>query len=191
MKSNQINLGSFLATVKLGSIKIKTVKPEMTFWKLSGQCPGIHPPITNGYQRMSTGFTPHWVKENRFAIITIMLKQMASELREKYPHLFIKAHPMNFEIGRARLVVRNGDTRVIIDVSSKQNDWRNPQARKDPNEYSVSISITAGNTVSKKKTPPSWSFHLDDPESTIKFEDWVGSMVAEYIIEKAPEESEA
>jgi len=132
-----------------------------------------------------------WVKENRFAIITIMLKQMASELREKYPHLLIKAHPMNYEIGRARLVARNRDMRVIVDISPKQNDWRNPQARKDPNEYSVSVSITAGNTVSKKKTPPSWSFHLDDPESTIKFEDWVGSIIAEYIIEKATEKPKA
>jgi hypothetical protein len=194
MKYNQVNRGPLFATLKkLGSIKIKTVKPETTFCKLTDQCPGIHPPYGKAYNRMSTGFTPptNYIKENRFAIITIMLKQMAAELREKYPHLLIKAHPMNYEIGRARLVVRNGETRVIFDITPKQHDWRNPQVRKDPNEYSVSLQITDGNTIAKKKTPSSWSFHLDDPTSTTKFEEWTYSVIAKYVIEKAPEKSEA
>jgi hypothetical protein len=130
------------------------------------------------------------IKENRFAIITIMLKQMAIELREKWPHLHIKAHPMAWSANRARLVVRDKNTRVIFDIRQGTfHDWRKPKpTREDPNEYNISVMVTEGNDVSRKKTPPAWTFSLDDPNSTIEVEKWVDTVVKQWINVGPPEQ---
>lgn len=124
------------------------------------------------------------VKENRFAIITIMLKQIAADLREKWPEYHIKAHPMKHGISRARLVVRNKDTRVIFDLRQgpPYKNWQTPNPRKDdPNEYTTSVQITIGNDVARKKAPQPWSFSLDDPESVTNFEVWAVETVQNWI----------
>ena len=178
---------------------VRTVKPGLTV-HLVGQhssvAPGIHPVIDLNYVRRSAQFDmpkQNLVKENKFAIITIMLKCIARDLREKMPDLHIKAHPMDFAIGRARLVVRKGDIRVIIDVrQGPVHDWRKPKiVKEDPNEYNASVKVSMGNDVSKKKTPQPWSFSLDDPDSTIKFEAWVDDLIEKFINASARDGSEA
>lgn len=160
------------------------MKPGLTvefIGQQSSVAPGVHPLIDFNYHRRVMP-NDQWVQENRFAIITIMLKQIASELREKWPHLHIKAHPMAYGASRARLVIRQKDTRVIVDVrQGPLPNWRMQHRKDDPNEYNVFVKITEGNDVSKKKTPQPWSFSLDDPESTVKFESWVESVVGQWI----------
>lgn len=134
------------------------------------------------------------LKENRFAIITILLKQIAVERREQWPHLHIKAHPMDWAANRARLVIRDGDTRVIFDLrQGPVVSWQNRQrdSRKDPNEYNVSVKITEGNDVSKKKTPEPWAFSLDAPDSVTNLEQFVDSVVKQWINVEPPEQPEA
>lgn len=131
------------------------------------------------------------VKENRFAIITIMLKQIAAGFREKWPEYHIKAHPMRYRVGCARLVIREKNILVIFDVciGSPPQLWQNPK-KEDPNEYTASVQITIGNKVTKKKTPKPWSFTLDDPNSVIKFETWAIKIAQSWINVNTSEQQE-
>jgi hypothetical protein len=172
---------------KLKAVRIISVKPQLTVVSFMQQySSGIHPHFSYSYIRKAGApiKMKDYVKENRFAIITIMLKQIAVEMREKWPHLHIKAHPMQWGTSRARLVIREKDTRVIFDVQQGALiDWRIPSGprKEDPNEYNVRVKVTIGNDVSKKKTPQPWSFSLDDPTSTETFEAWVDTVVKEWI----------
>jgi hypothetical protein len=120
---------------------------------------------------------------NRYAIITIMMKQIAVELRDKWPHLHIKAHPLPYAANRARLVVRKDEIRLIFDIKQGGTGVWNPmfQRNVDPNEYVISVAITNGNRVSRRKTPNAWSLLLDDPSSVHKCEEWIDSVVKQWI----------
>lgn len=137
-------------------------------------CFGLRDMVVINFGRKMTDF----VKKNRFSIITIMLKQLASDFRETRPDLFIKAHPTQFGVNAALLVIRKGDVCVSFDIRPA---GRNQFGVTNGNSYQSQVKITAGNDVAKTKMPPSWTFNLDDPDSITNFERMVLSVIESWI----------
>ena len=130
-----------------------------------------------------------WVKKNKYAIITIMMKTIADDLRTKYTDLHVEAHPRPGP-NSVRLNVRRVETdeSIIIDVRPgvPMNEYSHQQARRaldraiDSNHYTAWPELFNKNKVAKKKTPPAFTFALDDPQGTISFETWIDDIIVKW-----------
>ena len=135
-----------------------------------------------------------WIKQNRYAIITIMMKTIAEDLRNKYTDLHVEAHPRPGP-NSVRLNVRRIETdeSVIIDVrpgAPMGTPSRIAQQMQDSNHYVASVELFNKNKVARKKGPSACTFVLDDPRGTISFEIWIDSIIAEWFYAESSEKQQ-
>ena len=137
----------------------------------------------------------NWVKKNKYAIITIMMKTIADDLRNKYTDLHVEAHPRP-DPNSVRLNIRRVETDESILVDIRPGVPTNVSfnvARQmiDSNHYTARPELFNKNKVSRKKGPLAFTFALDDPQGTTSFEIWVDNIVAEWFYAKSSEKHQA
>lgn len=146
-----------------------------------------------------------WVKKNKYAIITIMMKTIAGDLRNKYTDLHVEAHPRPGP-NSVRLNIRriNTDESVIIDIrpgtpaniflgygTSVIHSVRQAQRMSDSNHYTAWPELFNKNKVARKKAPPAFTFALDDPRGTISLETWVDDIVVKWFYAETSDNQQA
>ena len=138
----------------------------------------------------------NWVKKNKYAIITIMIKTIADDLRNKYTDLHVEAHPRPVP-NSVRLNIRRVETDegILIDVRpGAPVDMPFQVARQmmtDSNHYTARPELYNKNKVARKNSPSVFTFALDDPQGTTSFETWVDNIVAEWFYAESSEKHQA
>lgn len=124
-----------------------------------------------------------WIKLNKYAIVTIMCKEIARELRERHPDLYVEAHPRPGP-NQARILVRQlmTDSSFIIDLNpgGVTGQWFAPAGQVRNNDFTAFPQFSRKNKVARKKNPEAFSFALDDPNGTTSLEEWIEGHVVEW-----------
>lgn len=120
-------------------------------------------------------------KTNKYAIITIIFKNIAKTMRDKYRDLNVEAHPLQ-NPGCARLVIRRiqTDEKATIDIypgPPRRVPFGIRPMRRCSNQFSADVTLARKNRVAKKKNPSEFTFVLDAPDSLCKFEEWIESII--------------